>query len=82
MKTFLVFNLSKGLWGKHIIQDLAFKSAKVVNGNEILIRVVDGISPHKVHVDDLGTVSYECDKYPSVEDFTGEYYDGDIYSLL
>ena len=79
MKTVVVINLSKGLWGKSSIQDLAMKTAQVKNENEIIIMHVDGLKPDAVLIDDMCSVSYVADKFPKVETYTGKWIDGELW---
>ena len=80
-RVFVVFNISKGLWGKHLTEEKALQIAKAVNGNEVLIKVIYGLHFNNILIDDLGTLSYRADEYPEIEEYHGELYDGDLYAI-
>ena len=79
MQTIVVINISKGLWGKSIIQDLAIKKAQVKNENEIIIMHIESLKPDAVLIDDMCHVSYVADKFPKVETYTGRWIDGELW---
>ena len=78
-RVFVAFNISKGLWGKHLTEAKALKIAKVENGNEVLIKIIYGLLPKNILIDDLGALSYQAESYPKIDEYGGEYYEGEYY---
>ena len=78
-RVFVAFNISKGLWGKHLTETRALKIAQVQNENEVLIKVIYGLHPKDIVIDDMGTLSYVAESYPKIEEYGGEYQDGEYY---
>ena len=81
-RVFVAFNISKGLWGKHLTESKALKIAEAVNGNEILIKVIYGLHSKDILIDDLGTLSYRAESYPKIEEYGGELYEGEYYETV
>lgn len=78
-RVFVVFNMSKGLWGKHLTQDKALKISKAVNGNHVIVHVIHGLHPKRITIDDIGSLSFEAESYPEIEVYEGELYEGELY---